>query len=146
MKTIVVTSNSNSSSQAAVGFSPMHANSGTDNIIGATTKGIGRGYFENLTGNAPNHHEMTPQKPSLHSQIEHHSGGGRIPIKTNNLTEKSQSPIKPFLAASNSTFRKAGIAGSGTSGSPDNRIVVTGDDILIEYVRRIVNLIKQAHN
>jgi hypothetical protein len=66
MKTIVVTSNSNSSSQAAVGLSPMHVSSGTDSIIGATTIGIGRSYFENLTGNAPNHHEITPQKPSLH--------------------------------------------------------------------------------
>lgn len=30
-------------------------------------------------------------------------------------------------------------------GGGDGRIIVTGDDILIEYVRRIMNLIKQCN-
>lgn len=55
----------------------------------------------------------------------------------------------------NASFRKtsttsasgvdAASTASNIGGGSDGRIIVTGDDILIEYVRRIMNLIKQCN-
>lgn len=67
-------------------------------------------------------------------------------VKENSTTTAASTSTKQATqASSQSTPNPSGQPGSGSSGAQE-RVLITGDDILIEYVERLMNEIKNVND